>query len=269
MDGGSKLLGGVVSGVGKAVTGLLDPSKQRLQSANLANITASRASSFATSWMNADGASSSTGVLEDDWRVRLSIAPKSLVLYGVLGNEFMVPIYNTSGVIFPITPNITITHTAKYSTQPLTHSNYTMQFYEGSDVGQIMINAEFPIQNIEEGQYLLAAIYFFRSATKMYWGDEEFAGSPPPMLFLSGYGDGYFPNVPCVVTQFAHTMPEAVDYIDIPHPGSAESAGGKTTRLPVISTLQVTVQPILSRVKAHGFNLKQFANGELISKGYL
>ena len=43
---------------------------------------------------------------------------------------------------------------------------FSVELREGSEAGSIMINGEFPIQNIAEGQYLLAAVYFFRAATK-------------------------------------------------------------------------------------------------------
>jgi len=263
-------VGGAASSIGKSITSLLDPSKIRLGLATLAK-GANRSSSTGTPdvvFSNSSGTQYSSGALADDWRLRLSVAPKSSMLYNLNTSKLLSPLRDTDGVIFPITSNIQVTHTAKYSPQSLTHSNYGMHFYEGSEVGQIMISGDFPIQNIEEGQYLLAAIYFFRAATKMYWGTDDYAGSPPPMLFLNGYGSHYFPNVSCVVTQFMHSMPDGVDYIDIPSPDD----DGTKTRLPTLSQLQVTVQPILSRTKAHEFDLEKFAGGLLITGergGYL
>jgi hypothetical protein len=82
----------------------------------------------------------------------------------------MYPLSQTSGVVFPYTPSITVNHRARYGVTPLTHANYASYFYEGSEVSSININAEFTVQNIEEGQYLAAVIQFFRTMTKMFYG---------------------------------------------------------------------------------------------------
>jgi hypothetical protein len=83
-------------------------------------------------------------------------------------------------------------------------------------VSDITITGDFTVQSAEEGQYLMAAIYFFRSATKMFFGQGANAGNPPPILFLDGYGSHYFPHVPCVITQFNHQLGNEVDYIEVP-----------------------------------------------------
>jgi hypothetical protein len=213
-----------------------------------------------------------------DWRVKVSSKvpgfPGNSEFTGIDGNgntSIMQPLSTTGGVIFPITPQIQVSQSARYSSSSLTHSNYAMQFYEGSEVAAISINGEFPIQTIAEGQYLLAAIYFFRAATKMFWGNDDFAGSPPPMLYLSGYGDAYFPNVPCVLTGFTHTMGDAVDYIEVPTPGqpldhNANDSSG-STRLPTQSQIQITLQPIYSRASMTEFSLMDLADGNMIGNG--
>jgi len=275
------VISNVATSVTKAVSSLINPSQARLQLAGLASGAdiAKNTGSPPTAWLNSAGETQSSGVSGDDWRLRLSVAPKSPLLYNINTSQLLHPLRNTDGVIFPITPNLQITHNAKYSSASLTHSNYGMFFYEGSEVSALTIAGEFPVQNIEEGQYLLAAIYFFRAATKMFWGGvgestgtlgaagetDIFAGAPPPMLFLNGYGAHYFPNVPCVVTSFMHTMPEGVDYINVP----AFGGNGESTRLPTQSTLQVNVQPMMSRVKAATFNLEEFAAGRMITKGFM
>lgn len=161
-----------------------------------------------------------------DWRVRLALANSSQIFYKDPKNTLMKPLADTNGLVFPYTPTINITHTATYNSQQLTHSNYAQQFYQGSDVSEISISGEFTVQDAAEGRYLLAAIYFLRASTKMFFGfgnaGQDLSGSmgnsgnPPPILYLNGYGDQYFPNVPCVLTSFNHTLPNEVDYIDIP-----------------------------------------------------
>jgi hypothetical protein len=109
-----------------------------------------------------------------------------------------------------------VNHNAGYSTAHLTHSNYPAHFYNSSEVADIQVSGDFTVQNMEDGQYLLAAVYFFRSATKMFFGQGSNVGNPPPIVFLDGYGSHYFPHVPCVITQFSHTLPSEVDYIQVP-----------------------------------------------------
>jgi hypothetical protein len=144
----------------------------------------------------------------------------------------MSPLFGSqtqNGVIFPYTPNVQVTHTANYSQQKFTHSNHPGYYYENSEVAAITISGDFTVQNIEEGQYLLAAITFFRAATKMWFGADgkgKQAGFPPPMVFLNGYGADYLPNVPCVITNFSHTMPQDCDYMDIPRVNPNASKGG-------------------------------------------
>lgn len=230
-----------------------------------------------------------------DWRVRISLAPNSNYFYNDPSNNLLSPlrteVANNStsavvqginslfgsggqsrvGVVFPYTPTVTVQHSANYAAQKLTHSNYTQYFYENSEVGAISINGEFTVQNVNEGQYLLATIYFFRSLTKMFFGRDSMAGNPPPIVYLNGYGEYYLPNVPCVVTSFSHTMPDSVDYMDIPEPGLNYNPGVtrpvlNSTRLPTTSTISLTVQPVYSRLaQSQGFNLSDFARGALVN----
>lgn len=213
---------------------------------------------------SAFGGASSSGGEGTDWRVKVSLFSGTDFLYNDANNNFLSPVRNTNGVIFPVTPVIQMAHTARYASSSLTHSNYGMHFYEGSEIGEIQLNGEFPIQNIEEGRYLLAAIYFFRAATKMFWGQDPRAGTPPPMVKLTGYGAHYFPNVPCVIKSFTHTLPDDRDYIEVYPIGSSQ-----VTRLPTQSTIQVTLQPVYSRSVVSRFSLSDFAKGNLLDQGYL
>jgi hypothetical protein len=158
---------------------------------------------------------------EDDWRLRISLADNSPpIFYKDAENSLMSLLAETNGVIFPYTPTVNVTHQARYSEQRLTHSNYPAQNYQGSEVNEIQVTGTFTAQNVQEGQYMLAAIQFFRSATKMFFGANErnfgLTGNPPPMVYLDGYGSHYLPHVPCVITSFNHVMPDDVDYIEVP-----------------------------------------------------
>lgn len=204
--------------------------------------------------------------LKSDWRVRVGL----LKWVDDPQNFMLAPLKRTNNaVVFPYTPSITVTHNARYQEQALTHSNYKNYFYEGSDVAAINIVGDFTVQNHDEALYLLAAIFFFRTCTKMYFGKDPNAGNPPPLVALDGYGDFYFPHVSCVVTSFQHTMPADVDYVEIKYSeggnGKTGTANQKIARLPTNSQLNVTLQPIYSRKNvASNMTLTEFSRGHLI-----
>jgi hypothetical protein len=257
-------LNGILAGATAAIN-LFNPSSARLSAAKLMPGGASSQVSQGTS-PSTNVNSSATSAKARDWRVSISLADPKLFGLDQTG-AIQSPLAGTGGVIFPYIPQISVQYSARYNAQQLTHSNYNNYFYEGSDVNAITITGDFTVQNIAEGQYLLAAIYFFRSATKMFFGGTENTGNPPPLVKLNGYGQHYFPDVSCVVTQFTHTMGPEVDYLEIPVPSSART---NTVRLPTVSQISVIVQPIYSRKNVHdNFNLTEFSRGQLITKGFL
>jgi hypothetical protein len=148
-----------------------------------------------------------------DWRVRLRLAPQAKYLYNADNPGILQPLKITDGVIFPYTPTITTAYKAKYHEYDLVHSNYRGYFYQSSQVDPIQINATFTAQNTAEANYLLAVITFFKSVTKMFYGQDAQRGAPPPLTYLTGLGEYQFNEHPCVVTQFNYTLPSDVDYI--------------------------------------------------------
>ena len=157
-----------------------------------------------------------------DWRVKISLAQGADYLYKTPGNPdnpndpgpgILQPLANTNGVIFPYTPKIDISYKAKYSEYDLTHSNYRGYFYQNSAPGEMSITGLFTAQTTNDANYLLAVIHFFRSATKMFYGQDAQRGSPPPLVFLSGLGQYQFNNHPCLITNFNYSLPDDVDYI--------------------------------------------------------
>jgi hypothetical protein len=115
--------------------------------------------------------------------------------------------------VFPYTPSIETAYKAKYDAYDLVHSNYRGYFYKNSNVEEISIKGTFTAQDTKEAQYLLAVIHFFRSVTKMFYGQDQEAGTPPPLVFLSGLGQYQFNQHPCVVSSFNYSLPTDVDYI--------------------------------------------------------
>lgn len=285
-------LGSITDGIGKVtnfvknnIGDVLDPSKARLSIAGL--LKGGRRKVVKTPETRVGFAIASPGgervPVESDWRVRVSVGPSSNIFYrGDAG--IMTPLIETDGVIFPYTPSITTSYSASYSPQKPTHSNYPAYFYDASEVQAINISGDYTVQTVAEGQYLLACIYFFRSASKMFYGNGQHAGNPPPVVFLNGYGTSLLPNVPCVLTSFTHTLAAEVDYIEIPSlSGSVDQDGseqttfsgqttagkGRTTRVPTASQIQISLQPIYSRKSIATFDLEEFAKGNLLDKGFI
>ena len=162
-----------------------------------------------------------------DWRVRISLAKGSNYLYNYGDSSLrdagiLEPLRDTSGVIFPYTPAISVAYNAKYDTQSITHSNYNIHNYTGSSVDQVSVTGDFTAQDTTEAAYMLAVIHFFRSATKMFYGKDQNPnrGTPPPLLYLSGHGNYQFDNHPMVLTNFAYSLPIDVDYINAYPDGS-------------------------------------------------
>jgi len=172
-----------------------------------------------------------------DWRVRMSIAPTLQAFYNVAAkDDILTPLKATGGVIFPYTPTIQTGYKANYEVSELVHTNYKNYFYKNSSVEDLTITADFTAQDQEEARYMLAVIHFFRSVTKMFYGQDKSptAGTPPPLVFLNGFGAYQYDNHPVLISSFSYTMPNDVDYIrttsnggySSTSPGSVTGASG-------------------------------------------
>lgn len=153
---------------------------------------------------------------QGDWRVKLRLAGGANYLYrdpAINQDGILYPLALTDGVIFPYTPTITTAYSANYNSYDLTHSNYRGYFYQNSFVDEINIQAVFTAQDTAEANYMLAVIHFFRSVTKMFYGQDTNRGLPPPLVFLQGLGEFQFNLHPCVVRSFNYNLPSDVDYI--------------------------------------------------------
>ena len=149
-----------------------------------------------------------------DWRVKLRLAPGSTYLYNAPGGSgILQPLAAQGGVIFPYTPTIATTYKATYSSYDLTHSNYKGYYYQGSQVEPVTLSCPFTAQSTIEAEYLLAVIHFFKSVTKMFYGQDPERGTPPPLVYLTGLGEFQFNEHPCVVQSFTYDLPADVDYI--------------------------------------------------------
>jgi len=159
-------------------------------------------------------------------------------------------------VIFPYTPEINLTHNANYQQMNPTHSNYDYLFYQNSAVSEISINGIFTARNAEDADYVIAVQHFFRSITKMFYGNDDIAGLPPVVCRLEGHGHLQFSSVPIVITGFTTSLPSDVDYV---------SASVGVARVPTSQTLQITGKPLYSRNRlTNEFSLTKFASGNFL-----
>jgi hypothetical protein len=192
-----------------------------------------------------------------DHRVRLKV-PVSYVS-GIHTQGPNKALYNSQGIIFPYTPSISQDYAANYSAVPVTHSNYTQYFYKNSSVGTISLTAKITVQNEYEADMYFSIIHLLRALTKMRWGDDDNAGSPPPVCRLFAYGDAIMNNVPVALSAFKLDLPDGVDYFTTRALSSA----------PAMSTLNLTLTPIYSRNEMQKFTIKNWLDTDLRSKGYL
>ena len=189
-----------------------------------------------------------------DLRVKISDPSRRISQLG----GALAPLRQTDyKVVFPFTPEITINHSANYTESRPTHSNYEYLFYQNSTVSEININGVFVARTPSDADYVLAVQHFFRSVTKMFYGQDDIAGLPPIVCRLEGHGDLQFSYIPIVVTNFSVTMPGDVDYISSTNPNAG--------RVPTSQTFVIQAKPIYSRSSiTNGFSLTQFAKGALL-----
>lgn len=222
--------------------------------------------------------SASSQSIGNDWRVKIHL-PSSAA--GFDNSPILQPLKETgNAMVFPTTPTVNIIHSANYNALQPVHTNYPFQVYQNSQVEDITITADFPVENERDGNYWVAAVHFLRSVTKMYYGaSANNKGAPPPLVELSGYGDFVFRRVPCVVKLFTVDLQRDVDYIQVPI-GSGVNLGsqfqrqnvsGGYTYVPTLSFISVTLTPTYSRDKTRAFSLNTFVQGGYINsdEGYI
>ena len=220
-----------------------------------------------------------------DWRVRLQVPDGPLTkFFDFNNNPLMQPLAPSQGIFWPLTPSMTIQHSANYNAMDQIHSNFPHQAYQNSQVDSINIIGEYPVQNAEDAKHWVATVNFLRTATKMFFGNDDgdgLKGNPPPILHLSGYGDHMYNRVPVVVNTYNLELRQGIDYISTkqsntpyrelngPDAGFDLSAeqGESQTWAPTLSNISVLVTPIYSRDSIKNFSMKKFVNGELNGKG--
>lgn len=226
------------------------------------------------------------------------------------------------GITFPYTPTINVNHTASYGTYDINQSVNQPHYYMMTPNISLSVTAIFTANTAEEASYLLAAMHFFRTVTKSDFGAyvdgvrRTDAGTPPPVLVFSGYGDEMFNNIPVVVRNVNFTLPEDVDYVSVVTqesgsqtvytrdgeilPAGSDGGGGMTAEgqtifnagaegdivdvdemhevaIPgesssvptsMLFAFDIAPQYPPSRLRDE-WNLKKYASGDLLKKGYI
>lgn len=189
---------------------------------------------------------------KNDWRVKINTN------WAIFNSALFKRLEETGGVVFPFTPQITFSTSASYNEIEPTHSNYPFQAYANSKVEDITINGDFANQTEIDAQYFIAAMTFFKTATKMFYGQGANAGNPPIICHLSGLGSQMFDRVPIVITSFNLDLPNDVDYIRY-------TSGNDVTWVPTLVSVNLQVRPIYNRAQLRQFSLQQYAQGNMIS----
>jgi hypothetical protein len=205
----------------------------------------------------------------------------------------------TNGVLFPYTPTISVNYAANYNPTELVHSNYKVYQYSSSSIDSITLACDFTAQDEYEANYLLAVIHFFRSATKMFYGQDQNPrkGTPPPLCYIYGMGSYQFSGQPLAIQAFTYNLPNNVDYIQtsvgndtttatppttqparmegtgvtkggvLPPPQFAPSAEpGTVSWVPSKIQLNITCVPMMNRnAVSNEFSLEKYATGSLLN----
>jgi len=204
--------------------------------------------------------------VKEDTRVKIRVPEDYLMLMTQGLND--EPLGKLGGIIFPYTPSVTYEHKADYSPQTPIHSNYAINFYKNSSIGPISISGKFTVQNEKDATTYLATVHLLRALMKMKFGNEDGAGSPPPVCRLDAYGAFMLKNVPVAITSFKIELPDSVDYFTI---GYGDEKRYDQTSVPTISTIAITCTPMYSRSEMQKFSVNGWlwSDSEFKDKGYL
>ncbi len=167
------------------------------------------------------------------------------------------------GIYFPVTPSIKQNYKANWQATNVQHTNYAVYSYNNSDVGQISVSGQFPVQTIFEGQSWLATVHALRALTKMRTGNDVLPGAPPPVCRFFAYGPDVYHNVPVVIGSFSIELPNDVDYM------TSVNMDNYQIKVPVLSTISIELIPVYSRREMSNFSVTGFIEGTNKIVGYV
>lgn len=200
-----------------------------------------------------------------DTRVKIRV-PDNYLKFRTLGSSPFYELQTLGGIVFPYTPSITYEHKADYQTVTPTHSNFPINFYQRSSLGNISINGKFTVQNEKDAAVYISTITLLRALTKMQTGNDMVPGSPPPVCRLDAFGVDMLINVPVAITSFRIETSDSVDYFTL----GKNEGGNDITSVPVVSTISVGLIPMYSRNEMMEFSVSGYlSSNQLAKKGFV
>ena len=172
------------------------------------------------------------------------------------------------GVVFPYVPTIMAGFAANYGKHQPVHSNFTYKFFQNYEMQDITVTGNFTAHTVVEGQYMEAAMLFFKSAMKIGFGDvDPQRGVPPPVLEFNAWGEAWMKKVPVVLTNFTYNIDGQTDYV-WPTTFNREP-DGRSSMMPLNVVFILMLSPTYStRSTRKDYNSRDFFAGELLQKGY-
>lgn len=244
------LAGGLVNTAAK-ISGVAGQINNLLSMARAGNLPAG-----GEAFQSRGPAVSMEAIPDNDWRVRINCN------WQYFNSDLFNELKRTGGVVWPYLPSITLATKANYNSVDPVHNNFPFQAYKNSQVDDITITGEFSAETETDALYWIAATTFFKTATKMFYGNSMYQGNPPVVCQLNGYGSSIFNNVPVVIKSFQVDFKDDVNYVKCQLPPLQ-----KPSWVPVLSTVTVIVSPIYNRSLLRQFSLQDFAAGKTV--GYL
>lgn len=168
------------------------------------------------------------------------------------------------GVVFPYTPTITYSRSVNYGSYDLAHTNYQPKFYSNTASPDIQLTALFTNNTEEETRYTAGALNFLRTCSLMHFGEnDEFRGTPPPVILFSAYGVHQFEDFPVVISNVSYTLDSDQDYIE-----TKADAGSVILPAQMFIAISLIHQPNLIATRKN-FTLQGLANGSLLGQGFI
>lgn len=168
---------------------------------------------------------------------------------------------DAKSLVFPYNPTITYSRPANYGAYDLAHTNYQPRFFSNTSSPNIQLTALFTNNTVDEMNYTIGALHFLRVVSLMHYGEnDEFRGTPPPVLLFSAYGKNNYQNFPVVVTSVDYTLDSDLDYV--------ESVDGTNLPAQLFIAVSLAHQPDLIATRKQ-FTVDAIANGSLLGRGFL
>lgn len=219
-------------------------------------------STQSTGITNAAVATASSSSASNDQRLRLA----HLSGYSVAGGSpyagIQQPLSLTSGLMFPYTPTVQFSQDVDYAHLSMVHSNTDYYSFTRSPNTTINVTAKLSVQNQTEGQYVMAAIQFLRTVSKMNFGQSDSnAGLPPPILTVTGYGTYMLNGARVFLKQHSYSFEETMDLVQV-------QVGSGVVWLPALFTVSLSlVVQQTPRAMRQDFTLDKYRDGSLLASG--